>query len=485
MRRRLPNNSDTRSNKLDKYKETKTRFGRTFLSRMPSLSKKEKSTHGAGAGAASAAATIHHDQSLGMTQRRGTPLPLETTLAVASSSSNDIHSNTSPKSPIIPMISDFMFHDDEYGKAQQRKQTKLKSLLSSTSTSSSSSPTPTFSSSSPTKTSVYHSYQQDTSYNPQCCAKFCTFFSFIAILFLVTVGILIEVQPLYIKGISPERIPISFREMREKQERMGLINVNDESDYRGDENSNKRERELLSYVNYSGRLRMLQSYYIHQPSSKRRKQSSPSDTVNTSYDDDPITKYTKYNDYLRTLSEEQKQYTIYEMKSEAKVSFKAAALYFVIMVLCTIYTHNTERVHLMVVGLSLNLLWMRLKLFIFGGGLRRLFTSAYHSYKRRGYSDIPEKSGYQGLVVGMGRSSGNGGDNGSGSGSGSESMTKKRASIGMDYNVSHDVSYENLTGLSMKDVNSTSTGVHFGQQEQQHTLRNLSGEMDDDKPKKR
>mmetsp|Transcript_18122 Transcript_18122/g.27174 ORF Transcript_18122/g.27174 Transcript_18122/m.27174 type:complete len:206 (+) Transcript_18122:1781-2398(+) len=205
--------------------------------------------------------------------------------------------------------------------------------------------------------------------------------------------------------------------------------------------------------------------------------------MHTSYDDDPNTKYKKYNDYLRALSDEQKQYIIYEMKSEAKVSFKAAALYFVIMVFCIIYTHNTERVHMMFVSLSLKLLWMRLNFFIFGGGMRRLFTSLYHTNKRRGYSDIPEKSNYHGAGGSFGRISV------SRSGSGSENMTNRpstslKAGVDKDYNVNPNLSTESLVGITMSDAKNVTAGVHFGQQEEQHLQRNLSGDSGD-KPKKR
>jgi hypothetical protein len=39
-----------------------------------------------------------------------------------------------------------------------------------------------------------------------CCAKFCAFFSWIAVMFLVFIGILLDTQPLYIKGTLPQHI---------------------------------------------------------------------------------------------------------------------------------------------------------------------------------------------------------------------------------------------------------------------------------------
>ena len=39
-----------------------------------------------------------------------------------------------------------------------------------------------------------------------CCAKFCAMFSFVAVLFLVFVGILVDLQPLLIKGVLPQHI---------------------------------------------------------------------------------------------------------------------------------------------------------------------------------------------------------------------------------------------------------------------------------------
>jgi hypothetical protein len=39
-----------------------------------------------------------------------------------------------------------------------------------------------------------------------CCAKFCAIFSWIAVMFLVFIGILLDTQPLYIKGTLPQHI---------------------------------------------------------------------------------------------------------------------------------------------------------------------------------------------------------------------------------------------------------------------------------------
>ena len=59
------------------------------------------------------------------------------------------------------------------------------------------------------------------------------------------------------------------------------------------------------------------------------------------------------------------------------------------------------------------------------------------------------------------------------------------ASIDAEYNISHDTSIESMTGVSMTDGINATSGVHFGQQEQQQVLRSPSGDVDNDKPKKR
>jgi hypothetical protein len=365
MRRRANNYKQRKHQQHQQQQRRRSDQNISNLITMPSSSKKESNSN-----------LNIREQSFGITQRRG---PGNNTIAVtpigAETDDSSPPTPNSPNSPTIPTVFDFMIHDDEYGRLSSTFYEKQK-----------------------TSNSYEYSHQSSHASN-LACAKFCTYFSFIAILFLVMIGIMIEVQPLYIKGISAERVPMSFRRMREE--------------------GNMGENELLSYVHYSGRLRMLQSFYIHQPSSSLTSSSSasssfsqqneennpPSTTspasINTkTYDDDPITQYTKYNEYLRTLSDQQKEYIIYEMKSEAKTSFKAAALYFVVMVFCIIYTHNFERVHLMV-GLSFNVWWRRIKYFLFSGGLKTYLVAMYHNYRRREYRDIPERNNYSGSGDGV------------------------------------------------------------------------------------
>ena len=396
--------------------------------------------------------SIHNEKSFGITQRRsasGTPqfvpansstknnkefskplTPLITNESISSSRPQ------SPKSPIIPTIADFMIHDEDYGNGK--------------------------------KQSYYaasHPHNQ-YSYNIQC-AKFCTYFSFIAILFLVTVGILIEVQPLYIKGVSPERVPLSFRKMRES--------------HGGDQS----EKELLSYVHYSGRLRMLQSYYLHQKDQSSSSSSSTfvdsSSILNTprlgTYDDDPTTNYVKYNEYLRNLSNEQKEYIVYEMKAEAKTSFKAAALYFVVMVFCIIYTHNLERMHLLI-GIGFHMWIRRMKNLVLHGGWRHCFVFVLNRYRRREYRDIPERNVFRG----SGSPNINSALDARGMMTDPTSIAPRIVSADLT-SESRNTSYESMIGLSLRERDLIAGGGHFEHKGQNQLISDASFDDIEYKPK--
>lgn len=437
MRRRVSNNIQ-KGSKNKKYNNST--FASTRMTSLPT-----PSSH-------------HHENSFGITLRRpgnnnnvplsnndtptgGIPAAIKTDIgSITTTTSDPSSSPLSPKTPVIPTLSDFLIHDDEYGIGKKH-----------------------FGSQTPKNSYAGMYYNQQYAYNIQC-AKFCSFFSFIAILFLLMVGILIEVQPLYLKGVSPARVPMSLRRMRES----GQVSS---------------EKEMLSYVHYSGRLRMLQSYYLHQhqqkgqssASIKRKDSSSASSFFDSTsllnqrlgtYDDDPTTNYVKYNQYLRELSNQQKEHIVYEMKSEAKTAFRAAALYFLVMVFCIIYTHNLERVHL-ILGVSCNMFLTRVKHFVVNGGWRRVIMVLLNRYRRRDYRDIPEQR-----VGSKKRRPSNS----------VESPTKKG-----DGELSHNTSLESMIGLSMRERDST-PGRHFEQQEMQPTIQATATESFDDieeKPKKK
>ena len=453
-------------------------------------------------------------QALGISNRRhGLQPPFINTNPEPTNNNNNNNNNlspnaNSPKSPIIPSISDFMIQDEDYGYKYNKKyydgdnhysrkgilnnsnnsnnnnnkygrnhniksitdyfqfeprQSKYQQQIpfnrhNTTNTNNQQNPYSNYNQSYPQHPSLSQQQHQQQGYNIKC-AKFCTFFSIIAILFLVMVGILIEVQPLYIKGISAERVPLSLRKMRE----MGIGSTGSSGNGNG---NGKSEKELLSFVNYSGRLRMLQSYYIHQPSS-----SSSSSTNRKTYDDDPITNYEKYNAFLRSLSDEQKEYIVYEMKSQAKTAFKTAALYFVIMVLSIVYTHNLDRVHLMF-GVGLKVYWTKVKYLILGGGWRKFVMMVYNKYRRREYSNIPDRnSHFRSNVV---------------AGSGGESGLNSRVITPIP---SRNASFESVVGLSMREKDATNSGgSHFGQQHQQESRSEEVISLLDDydyKPKKK
>lgn len=376
MRRRVNNQNQQKRNSSDQHihKSTTIAYPTTNMSSLPPA----------------------YEESFGITKRR--PPSISTIgINISDAADGNLSRSTSPlPPPKYPLISEFMLHDENFRRGQQQSNECHASL--------------TFS---------QQQYLHNRTYNIQC-AKFCAVFSFIAVLFLVMVGVLIEVQPLYIKGISPERVPMSLRRMRER--------------------GNMGENELLSYVHYSGRLRMLQSYYIHQPSSQQKQKDKSKNNNNMiptfTYDDDPVTKYAKYNEYLRSLSNEQKEYIIYEMKSEAKTSFKAAALYFVVMVFSIIYTQNFDRVHIMF-GLGCSLLWLKLKHLGCSGGLRHI----YNNYRRRNYNDISDKKNYRG-----------GGDNvAPNSLKRSSDVSHSRGGGAGSNEISRNSSFDSTIGLSMRD----------------------------------
>ena len=80
---------------------------------------------------------------------------------------------------------------------------------------------------------------------------------------------------------------------------------------------------------------------------------------------------------------------VFEMKSEAKVAFKTAALYFLIMVLSIVYSHNHVLIHANCHKWNV---WGRMR-DVNMAHLRRYFALVVRRYRRRQYSHVQEVNG--------------------------------------------------------------------------------------------
>lgn len=122
-------------------------------------------------------------------------------------------------------------------------------------------------------------------------SRFMIVFSFIGTLLLFIFGLLIEIQPLYIKGVSPARTP---------------LHRNLHGHY-----------STYSWVHFSARIRILNNMTFS----------------NENTDHEAIHRM------MESMG------MVFEMKKEAKVAFKASALYFVVMILSIVYNQNHVLIH--------------------------------------------------------------------------------------------------------------------------------------------
>jgi len=76
---------------------------------------------------------------------------------------------------------------------------------------------------------------------------------------------------------------------------------------------------------------------------------------------------------------------IFEMKSEAKVAFKASALYFLVMTLAIIYTQNHVLIHANYQKMNMNV-WGKIKAGI--SMAPRYFLLVVRKYRRRHYNHV-------------------------------------------------------------------------------------------------
>jgi len=184
------------------------------------------------------------------------------------------------------------------------------------------------------KTVVYHAQNtHPESFSAQPLnlqiSKAITIFSFIGTLLLFIFGFIIEVQPLYIKGVSAARTPLSRNLMGQYSK--------------------------YSWVHFSARLRILNNVTTSKQS----------------------TDHQEMNRMMESMG------MIFEMKSEAKVAFKTSALYFLVMTLAIIYTHNHVLIHANYQKINL---WGKVK--VVWSMVPRYLILLLRKYRRRHYNHV-------------------------------------------------------------------------------------------------
>lgn len=249
---------------------------------------------------------------------------------------------------LIPTISDFMPADQQY----------VQFLLSGKKKN--------YNSRNRTSVRIHHANQQIGTPTHLQLSGFCTIFSFIAMLLLILFGTMIEVQPLYIKGISPARKPI-------------VRNLHG-------------EYTAYSWVHFSSRLRLLKEFgsaYNERGEDQQHDSISSISHLNKN-------EIVENQRLLKNMNFE------FEMKSEAKVAFKAAALYFLFMVFSFIYTQNHILIGAKILAYR-NGKGVLGKIVILIGSIGHVINLIYNQYRRRHYRNVQEAKAGRGVNVMMNR----------------------------------------------------------------------------------
>jgi len=286
----------------------------------------------------------HQKRPVTQTRHRGfTYTYNDNELSAAPSYSMSISPPSSSSSAGIPTISDFMPADGQYKHFRREFSTSAGGSGSG----------------SANRRKMYHAHSPSKPAHLQL-ANFCTIFSIIALILLTMFGIMIENEPLYIKGISVERTPMvrnlhgeyteyswvhfssRLQMLNQYKYKMGNNNINRDVNSSGDVvNDTEAELEVPAYAHAQ----------------------SDQDDGNTNPEDNTSEKERNY----RKLSNMNMEY---ELKSEAKVAFKAAALYFLCAVLSYIYVQN----HV--------LIWQKYRAF---AGYGHTHRGEYHDYGQPGF----------------------------------------------------------------------------------------------------
>jgi len=238
-------------------------------------------------------------------------------------------------------------------------------------------------------------------------ANGCSFFSLIGMLFMIFVGILMETQPFYIKGVTPNQI-VYVDSSTSSNNRAAVLRSlgqwqDDDDDSMDNVTTTTTNNEWLSSV-YNV-IRSIQSstiwqrYYHHRririisstaPSSTYSSPySSTSYSSTTTQQQEEEERYLNNNDDNNNDDDDFEYETIqYQMQQEAKTAFKTAALYFLTMVLTYIYAQNHERI---TVAQSPDSMCDVDGIVNEGRGCcHRLSLALRAGLRRRKYSDIPD-----------------------------------------------------------------------------------------------
>jgi len=242
-------------------------------------------------------------------------------------------------------------------------------------------------------------------------ANGCSFFSLIGMLFMIFVGILMETQPFYIKGVTPNQI-VNVDSSTSNNRAAVLRSLgqwqDDDDSMDNVTTTNNNNKWLSSMYNV---IRSIQSSTIWQRYYHHRRiriisSTAPSSTYSsTSYSSTSYSS-TSYTSTSAQQQEEEERYlnnnddnnnddddfeyetTIYQMQQEAKTAFKTAALYFLTMVLTYIYAQNHERI---TVAQSSDSMCDVDGIVNEGRGCcHRLSLALRAGLRRRKYSDIPD-----------------------------------------------------------------------------------------------
>jgi len=242
-------------------------------------------------------------------------------------------------------------------------------------------------------------------------ANGCSFFSLIGMLFMIFVGILMETQPFYIKGVTPNQI-VNVDSSTSNNRAAVLRSLgqwqDDDDDSMDNVTTTTNNNKWLSSV-YNV-IRSIQSSTIWQRYYHHRRIRIISTTVPSSTYSSTSYSSTSYTSTSAQQQEEEERYlnnnddnnndnnnddddfeyetTIYQMQQEAKTAFKTAALYFLTMVLTYIYAQNHERI---TVAQSSDSMCDVDGIVNEGRGCcHRLSLALRAGLRRRKYSDIPD-----------------------------------------------------------------------------------------------
>lgn len=210
------------------------------------------------------------------------------------------------------------------------------------------------------------------------CLSCCASFSVVGVLFMVFVGVLIEKQPLYLKGIPSKQYyanknrQTSISGYGEKEMEKYLNVLGD--DY--DENDPNHVRRRLAMIIGNVDLTMDKRKQKENPQQKLSSQNE-NEISHRNLQSKRTFYFSRQTDDAGDTdsSSSEGDYYMHEM---AKTSFATAGAYFLTLVLCLVYASSNNRVR------------TRQFIFQFYIQLRQVFGSLSQKYRAKNYVDIPE-----------------------------------------------------------------------------------------------